>query len=219
LVPVTVDSSRYRAGFFRLAREVHMGQEIESMTARIRAGADASAITIRGLTSQAESIAAVCAAVVDVLCGGGRVLTAGNGGSAAEAMHMAEELVGRYRGNRRSLPGIALTADGTALTCIGNDFGFDHIFSRQVEGLGTAGDLLVVFSTSGGAANLHRAVDAARAQGMRTVCILGRDGGVLAGRGDYEIIVPGDATARIQEAHQVILHLILEEVERVFFAS
>ncbi len=196
-----------------------MAHETDSMKARICEGAEASAATIRGLTSQAERIAAVCAAVVEVLRGGGRVLTAGNGGSAAEAMHMAEELVGRYRGNRRSLPGIALTADGTAMTCIGNDFGFDHIFSRQVEGLGTAGDLLVVFSTSGNAANLHRAVQTARSQGLQTVSILGRDGGALAGRADLEIVVPGVATARIQEAHQVILHLILEEVERVFCAS
>ncbi len=193
-----------------------MAHETESMKARIREGAEASVATIRGLALQAGSIAAICAAVVDVLQGGGRVLTAGNGGSAAEAMHMAEELVGRYRGNRRSLPGIALTADGTAMTCIGNDFGFDHVFSRQVEGLGQAGDLLVVFSTSGNAANLRHAVDSARLQGLRTVCILGRDGGALAGRGDLEICVPGDDTARIQEAHQVILHLILEEVERVF---
>lgn len=196
-----------------------MVHEMESMQARICTGVDASAATIRGLTSQAERIAAVCAAVVDVLRGGGRVLTAGNGGSAAEAMHLAEELIGRYRGNRRSLPGIALTADGTALTCIGNDFGFDCIFSRQVEGLGTAGDLLVVFSTSGNAVNLQRAVQTARSQGLRTVCMLGRDGGALAGHGDLEICVPGEATARIQEAHQVILHLVLEEVERVFSGS
>lgn len=196
-----------------------MAHETDSMKARICAGADASAATIRGLSSQAARIATICSAVVEVLRGGGRVLTAGNGGSAAEAMHMAEELVGRYRGNRRSLPGIALTADGTAMTCIGNDFGFEHVFSRQVEGLGTAGDLLVVFSTSGNGANLHRAVDAAGAQGVRTVCILGRAGGALAGRADLEIVVPGADTARIQEAHQVILHLILEEVDRVFCAS
>ena len=193
-----------------------MAHEIESMKARIREGADASAATIRGLALQAGPLSAICAAVVDVLRVGGRVLTAGNGGSAAEAMHMAEELIGRYRGNRRSLPGIALTADGTAMTCIGNDFGFDQVFSRQVEGLGQAGDLLVVFSTSGNAANLRHAVDAARLRGLRTVCILGRDGGALAGRGDLEICVPGDDTARIQEAHQVILHLILEEVELAF---
>jgi D-sedoheptulose 7-phosphate isomerase len=193
-----------------------MMHDMESMKARIRGGADASAATIRGLALLACPLAAICAAVVDVLRAGGRVLTAGNGGSAAEAMHMAEELVGRYRGNRRSLPGIALTADGTAMTCIGNDFGFDHVFSRQVEGLGKEGDLLVVFSTSGNAANLRLAVDTARLHGLRTVCVLGRDGGALAGLGDLEICVPGDDTARIQEAHQVILHLILEEVERVF---
>jgi len=193
-----------------------MVHEMENMSARLCLGVEESAVTIRGLTAQAGRIAAVCEAIVDVLRAGGCVLTAGNGGSAAEAMHMAEELVGRYRGNRRSLPGLALTADGTALTCIGNDFGFDHIFSRQIEGLGKTGDLLVVFSTSGNAANLTHAVEAARVKGLRTICILGRDGGALAGRGDLELCVPGEATARIQEAHQVILHLILEEVELAF---
>ncbi len=193
--------------------------EMDNMRARICAGVNASVVTIRRLSSQAERIAAVCSAVVDVLRGGRSVLTAGNGGSAAEAMHMAEELVGRYRGNRRSLPGIALTADGTAMTCIGNDFGFEHVFGRQIEGLGKAGDLLVVFSTSGNGANLRRAVETARSQGLRTICMLGRDGGALAGHADLEIIVPGGDTAHIQEAHQVILHLILEEVERVFCVS
>ena len=105
------------------------------------------------------------------------------------------------------------------LTCIGNDFGFDRIFSRQVEGLGRRGDVLVLFSTSGKAANLQRAVDAARGRGVKVVCMLGRDGGALAGRGDLEIVVPGSATERIQEAHQVIIHLILDAVEAAFLPA
>ncbi|MBR0057199.1 MAG: SIS domain-containing protein, partial [Kiritimatiellae bacterium] len=140
----------------------------------------------------------------------------GNGGSAAEAMHMSEEAIGRFRGNRRSLPAVALVADGTALTCIGNDFGFDQIFARQVEGLGVQGDLLVLFSTSGNAANLSLALDAARARGMKTLAILGKTGGQLKGRADIEIIIEGTDTGRIQEAHQLLLHILLEAVEKEF---
>jgi D-sedoheptulose 7-phosphate isomerase len=178
-----------------------------------------SAAAIAGLSAQAGAIEVVCAAVVGVLRSGGKVLTAGNGGSAAEALHMAEELTGRFRGNRPSLPGICLAADPTALTCIGNDFGFDAVFSRQVEGLGRAGDALVLFSTSGRAANLSRALEAARAKGLLTVAFLGRDGGALAGRADHEIIVACAVTERIQEAHQVLLHVVLDAVEEAFPAT
>ena len=161
-------------------------------------------------------IGAVCGAVIDTLRGGAKILAAGHGGSAAEAMHFAEELVGRFRTNRVSLPSVALVADGTALTCIGNDFGFDRVFSRQIEGLGQKGDMLVLFSTSGKALSLELALEMAEARGMRTVCLLGRDGGPLAGRADAEVIVPGAATEHIQEAHQVLLHLILDAVEREY---
>ena len=132
---------------------------------------------------------------------------------------MAEELVGRFRSNRRSLPAVALTADGTALTCIGNDFGFDEAFGRQIEGLGAEGDLLVLFSTSGRAANLARAVVAARARRMRVLLLLGRDGGPLAGQGDCELLVRGNGTERIQEAHQLLLHILLEGVEQRFAST
>ena len=186
---------------------------------RIVEGIEASAHTIQSLTEQAGRVATVCVAVVAALTKGHKVLTAGNGGSAAEALHMAEELVGRFRGNRVSLPAVSLAADPTALTCIGNDFGFDHVFSRQVEGLGRAGDVLVLFSTSGRAANLSLALAAAKRAGMISVGLLGRDGGPLAGQADYEIIVPGTATERIQEAHQVIIHLILDAVELAFGGS
>ena len=171
---------------------------------------------ISSLRQQCGRIAEACGLLVGTLEAGGKVLAAGNGGSAAEAMHLAEELVGRFRNNRRSLPGVALTADGTALTCIGNDFGFDEVFSRQIEGLGAEGDLLVLFSTSGRAANLTRAVQAARTRRMRVLLILGRDGGPLAGRGDCELLVQCRDTERIQEAHQVLLHVLLEGVEQHF---
>ena len=175
-----------------------------------------AAATLAALAEQAVRLAAAARLVVTTLRAGGQVLTAGNGGSAAEAMHMAEELVGRFRTDRRSLPGVALVADGTALTCIGNDFGFDAVFSRQVEGLGRPGDLLVLFSTSGRAANLRLAAQAARAKKLRVLLLLGRDGGSLAGLGDVEIVVPGAATEHIQEAHQVVLHVLLDAVERAF---
>lgn len=175
-----------------------------------------SARTMEALLPHAGRISVIGAALVEALRAGNKILTAGNGGSAAEALHMAEELVGRFKGNRIALPGVALVADPTALTCIGNDFGFDEIFSRQVEGLGKAGDILVLFSTSGSARNLLRALEAGQARGVRTLCLLGRDGGQLAGMGTWEIIVPGSETARIQEAHQVLLHIFLEIVERAF---
>ena len=179
----------------------------------VRRCIDESAATIASLSGQAEAIAAAADAVVSVLQAGGKVLTAGNGGSAAEALHMAEELTGRYRTNRVSLPGICLAADGTALTCIGNDYGFDEVFGRQVEGLGSAGDVLVLFSTSGRARNLARALEAARAGGLTVMALLGRDGGPIRGKAGHEILIEADATERIQEAHQVIVHLILDAVE------
>lgn len=172
-----------------------------------------SAETIAALELQAGAIAGIAEAMIAALEAGHKVLTAGNGGSASEALHMSEELVGRFRSNRRSLPAVSLAADPTALTCIGNDFGFEYVFSRQVEGLGQEGDVLVLFTTSGNADNLVNALETAETKGMTTVCLLGRDGGSLAGRGTHEIIVPGTATERIQEAHQVILHALLDAVE------
>lgn len=184
--------------------------------ADVRASLEAGAQTILGVRPQAATVLAACRLTVRVLKAGGTVLTAGNGGSAAEALHMAEELIGRYRGDRRALPAVALVADCTALTCIGNDFGYDHVFARQVEGLGRPGDLLVLFSTSGKARNLQLALTAARRRKLRVICLLGRDGGPLAGQADLDIIVPGTATEHIQEAHQVLLHILLDAVEQAF---
>jgi D-sedoheptulose 7-phosphate isomerase len=190
--------------------------EDRSEPAWMRDAIRASAATIADLEAQLGAIDAVAGCVVNALRSGHKVLTAGNGGSAAEALHMAEELVGRFRADRPSLPGISLAADSTALTCIGNDYGYERVFSRQVEGLGIEGDVLVLFSTSGTAGNLATALDVAHGKGMTSVCILGRDGGPMAGRGHHEVIVHGDATERIQEAHQVVLHLVLDAVERTF---
>ena len=185
----------------------------QSLTEQLKDGIAASVAVVQSLESRVDEISGAITLVRKCLEDGGKVMTAGNGGSAAEAMHMSEELVGRFRSDRPSLAGICLCADCTALTCIANDFGYDSIFSRQIEGLGKPDDVVVVFSTSGNAANLKLAIDAARKQGCRVLAILGRDGGRVAGMADVEIIVDGADTERIQEAHQVVLHLILDALE------
>jgi D-sedoheptulose 7-phosphate isomerase len=155
-----------------------------------------------------------CAEIVaDTLLGGRKVLTAGNGGSAADALHLSEELVGRYKNDRPALPAICLAADGTALTCIGNDFGFDQIFARQVAALGAPGDVLILFTSSGNSANLIAALETARSRSVRTVVLAGRGGGKLKGLAEAEWIVPSDSGARVQELHGWAIHVILEVVE------
>ena len=177
---------------------------------------DAAADAVRSLHDILPAIEAATALLVGTLRAGGKVLCAGNGGSAAEAMHLAEELSGRYQRNRRALPGLALCADGTAMTCIANDYGFDQVFARQVEAFGAPGDLLVLFSTSGNSPNLLLAACAARARGMKTLSLLGRGGGALHGAADVELLVPDTAGAHVQESHQVVLHAMLECVDAAF---
>jgi D-sedoheptulose 7-phosphate isomerase len=142
----------------------------------------------------------------------GKVLIAGNGGSMSDAMHFAEELSVRFKRNRRALAAIAL-CDPAAITCAGNDFGYDTVFSRQVEALGNPGDVLIVLSTSGKSSNIVKAVDLAKSQQMKTVCFAGGNGGDLAGRCDVEFIVPSRTTARIQEMHKVLFHTVCEWVD------
>lgn len=175
-----------------------------------------SAETIESLSHQLEDIEKAADLIIKSLDAGCKVLTAGYGGSAADALHMAEELTGRFDKDRRSLPAVSLVADPTLMTCIANDYGFDHVFSRPVEGLGKAGDILVLFSTSGKSKGLQLAVDAARSREMKVIACLGKGGGPLKGQCDVELIVASDETARIQEAHTLILHLVLEEVDRHF---
>jgi len=154
--------------------------------------------------------------LVASLKSGGKILTCGNGGSAADAAHMSEELVGRYKGNRVSLPAVCLSVDGPLLTCIGNDYGFDAIFSRQVEGLGKPGDVLVAFSTSGNSRNILLAVEAAKFRGLKTISLIGKDGGKTRGLSDIDLIVPSNTTARIQEIHTFVMHCWLERIELEF---
>ena len=155
--------------------------------------------------------------LVETLKRGSKILTAGNGGSAAEAMHMAEELVGRFSGDRQSLPAVCLAADPTVITCIGNDYGFEELFARQVDGLGRAGDCLVAFSSSGNSTNLLAAVRRAKSKGMQTISLLGKDGGKARGLCDTEIIVPSQNAARAQEIHVFVLHAWLALIEHAFY--
>lgn len=160
-----------------------------------------------------DRIAKAANAILNSLQMGGKLLTCGNGGSAADALHLAEELVGRYKMERRPLPAVCLNADVTALTCIGNDYGYQKIFSRQVEALGKRNDILVGFSTSGNSQNVLEAFYQAHKLGMVTVFLGGKDGGKTKGLCSHEIIVPSNTTARIQEIHTLILHQWLEAID------
>ena len=155
-------------------------------------------------------------AIIRSFQNGGKLLSCGNGGSAADAMHLVEELVGRFRSNRRPLPAVCLNADPTILTCIGNDFGYDRIFARPLEALGRPGDVLVTFTTSGNSPNVLAAIDAAASLGVTSILLGGRDGGLARGRCDHEIIIPSINTARIQEVHTLVLHQWLEMIEASF---
>ena len=177
---------------------------------------DDSAGVIVQLKDHLPAIQTVAQTISDALLSGHKLLTAGNGGSAAEALHLAEELVGRYsRPDRRALPAICLASDATTITCIANDWDFSSVFFRQVEALAAPEDVLVVFSTSGNSENLIRACIAMRRLGGKTIGILGKGGGRNLALCDLSIVIPSNRTAAVQEAQQVIVHLILEHVERV----
>jgi D-sedoheptulose 7-phosphate isomerase len=162
---------------------------------------------IHGLLPEVERIRAT---IVDAYGSGGRVYTFGNGGSSTDAAHFAEELVGRYKRARRPLPAQSLSVDASALTCIANDYSYDEVFERQVHGFVRAGDVVIGFSTSGRSPNVVRGLAAARELGATTVLFTGANGGDA----DVVLAVPSESTARIQEMHVLLLHLILEEVDR-----
>jgi D-sedoheptulose 7-phosphate isomerase len=166
------------------------------------------------LREQLPQIAHIVEAIRGQLNAGGTIYTAGNGGSAAQALHLAEELIGRYRGNRPPLRAICLNADPTALTCIANDFGFDQVFARQGQALLTPVDVLLVLSTSGNSPNLIKALEVAREKDCMTIALLGKDGGSCRPLSDQALVINSDDSAHIQDAHQVVLHMICEAFER-----
>lgn len=164
-----------------------------------------------------NNIAAVekaAALIADSFKQGGKVISCGNGGSHCDAMHFAEELTGRYRDNRPAYPAIAIS-DPSHISCVGNDFGFNDIFSRYLEGLGNQGDVLLCISTSGNSANILKAIDVAKAKGMKIVLLTGKDAGKMAGLADSEICVKHfDYADRIQEIHIKVIHILIQLIEK-----
>ena len=175
-----------------------------------------SSQVILSLQNQRETIQAICKEITSALANGNKILTAGHGGSAAEALHMSEELVGRFLGDRIPLPSICLVSDGPLLTCIANDYGFDALFPRQVQAHGQPGDVLVMFTTSGNGKNFSDSVKIAKEKDIKTIAISGKTGGDIKDQTTHQLIVSSNETARIQEAHTLIMHMILEAVERAF---
>lgn len=170
-----------------------------------------------GNDKNAEDIGQAATIIAETIQSGGKVLSCGNGGSHCDAMHFAEELSGRYRENRAALPAIAIS-DISHITCTGNDYGFDYIFSRFIEGVGNKGDVLLAISTSGNSKNVLKAADAAHAKGMKVVALTGKDGGKLAAMADLELRVPHNGYAdRIQEVHIKIIHILILLIEKQLF--
>ena len=147
---------------------------------------------------------------------GKKSLIAGNGGSNCDAMHFAEEFTGRFRKDRKALPSLSIS-DSSHITCVGNAYGFDFVFAKGIEAFGQKGDFFFGISTSGNSQNIIEAFKIAKEKGLKTVALLGKDGGKLKGVCDYEFIIPGETSDRIQEVHMIILHIIIEGVERILF--
>jgi D-sedoheptulose 7-phosphate isomerase len=166
-----------------------------------------------------ETIVTVAKACVEVYRQEKKTLLAGNGGSAADAQHIAAELVGRYGFDRPSIPSLALTTDTSNLTAIGNDYGYDKVFSRQLEGMGQEGDLFIGISTSGNSQNIINAFESAHHKGITTVALVGRDGGKMAAMANYAIIIPSNATPRIQESHILVGHILCDIIEKELFGG
>ncbi len=174
------------------------------------------AVKRRFFESNAEAIEESVRMLLDVFKGGRKILIFGNGGSAADSQHVAAELVNRFLVNRRALPAIALTTDTSIITSIANDSDFDHIFSRQIEALGEPGDAALAISTSGNSPNIKLGLLQAGDSGLKTLALLGKDGGAVKGISDIDIIVRTDSTPRIQECHITYLHILCELIEQNF---
>jgi len=166
-----------------------------------------------------RTISTVTVLIAEALKNGNKILLMGNGGSAADAQHMAAEIIGRFKLERRALPAIALTTDTSILTAIGNDYGFETVFRRQVEALAVAGDVVIGISTSGSSPNVRSALLLAAEKGCRTVGLLGKDGGTIRDCVEIPLIVTSDDTPRIQEGHITIIHIICDLVEKQLFTA
>jgi D-sedoheptulose 7-phosphate isomerase len=187
---------------------------ITEITAQLAAHRD---VITRIEQEMPNQIAGMATILVETFRQGGKLLVMGNGGSAADAQHFVAEVVGRFKMERRGLPAIALSTDTSILTAIGNDYGFDKVFRRQVEALATSGDLVVGISTSGNSSNVQQALELAREMGCRTVGLLGKDGGSIKHCCDLALVVPTDDTPRVQEGHITIIHIVCDLLEKTLF--
>ena len=177
---------------------------------------DDSTRTLESLKKLESLVAKAADLIEECLRAGNKLLVCGNGGSAADAAHFATELVVRFAKDRRAQPAICLSSDGGLLTAAANDYGFNEIFARQVAAFGQPGDVLICLTTSGESKNIVRALEEAKARELKTIALLGRDGGSTIGMADIDLLVRSDSTARIQEAHQLLLHVFCEIIESSF---
>jgi len=173
-----------------------------------------SVTTLRGLTALEEALNRAAQMVLRCLTSGHKLLLCGNGGSASDATHIATEFLCRFMDDRRPYPAISLTANGEFMTAVCNDYNADEIFARQVWGLGEKGDVLIALTTSGRSRNVQRALEEAGHKGMESICFLGRDGGFTKGVATLDLLVPGNNTARIQEGHTLLFHVLCEMVDK-----
>jgi phosphoheptose isomerase len=180
---------------------------------QLRDAIEAATQTLRGLSSLEPQMAQAADVIDKCLRAGNKLLVCGNGGSAADASHFATELVVRFAKDRRALPAICLASDSGILSAAANDYGFDEIFARQVAALAQSGDVLICLTTSGRSKNLVRALEEAKARKLKTIAFLGRDGGSTIGIADLDLQVKSDSTARVQEAHHLLLHVLCEIIE------
>jgi len=179
----------------------------------LKSAIGAATTTLQSIVDLESQVAKATDLIVDGLTNGKKVLACGNGGSAADAADFCTELACRFVEDRRPYPAMNLSQGGSLLTATGNDYGFEEIFARQVHAFGASGDVLIAISTSGKSKNIQRAIEEARHRKLKTAALLGRDGGSVAGIADVDLIVKGDSTARIQEAHKFILHVLCEICE------
>jgi D-sedoheptulose 7-phosphate isomerase len=179
----------------------------------LKSAIGAAAKTLQSVTELETQIAKAADLIANCLTSGGKILACGNGGSAADAADFCTELACRFTEDRKPYPALNLSQGGSLITATGNDYGFDEIFARQVRAFGKPGDVLIAITTSGKSKNIRRAIEEARGCKLKTIALLGRDGGSTCGLADVDLIVKGDSTARIQEAHKFILHVLCEICE------